>query len=99
MISNPPFSKKVDILNRALELGKPFALLLPLGTIQGQHTFPIMKQGIEVLAFDKRVAFHTNGDMKNYTKGTAFATAYFCKDILPERLIVKELIEYEKPLR
>lgn len=99
MVSNPPFSKKVNVLDRALKLGKPFALLLPLGTIQGQHTFPIMKQGIEVLAFDKRVAFHTKGDMEHYTKGTAFATAYFCNNILPEKLILKKLDEYEKPLK
>ena len=99
MISNPPFSKKVKILDRALKLGKPFALLLPLGTIQGQHTFPFMKQGIEVLAFDKRIAFHTNGNMEHYTKGSAFATGYFCKDVLPEKLILRELKEYERPLK
>ena len=29
LVSNPPFSKKDDVLKRAFSFGKPFALLLP----------------------------------------------------------------------
>lgn len=31
-------------------------------------------------------------------KGSPFATAYFCKDLLPRDLIVEELKFYEKSL-
>ena len=34
LISNPPFSKKNDVLKRAFDFGKPFALLLPVNSIQ-----------------------------------------------------------------
>ena len=32
MVFNPPFSKKVAFLEKALELGRPFAILLPFET-------------------------------------------------------------------
>ena len=35
IISNPPFSLKDKILKRIQELNKPFALLLPLPSLQG----------------------------------------------------------------
>jgi len=34
-----------------------------------------------------------------YKKGSSFATAYFCRDILPRDLILEELREYRKPLK
>ena len=99
LISNPPFSKKDQVLKRCYELGKPFVLLLPANSIQGKSRYKLFKDGIEMLCFDGRIAFHTNGDFKHYTKGSAFASAYFCKDVLPEKLILRELKEYERPLK
>jgi len=37
--------------------------------------------------------------MEEYKKGSSFATAYFCRDILPRDLILEELREYRKPLK
>lgn len=34
LVSNPPFSKKDKILKRAFSFGKPFAMLLPVNSIQ-----------------------------------------------------------------
>ena len=51
MISNPPFSKKDDVLQRAYELGKPFALLLPANSIQGKKRFQIFQNEIQMLCF------------------------------------------------
>ena len=36
IISNPPFSKKDEVLKRLDELGKPFMILLPTNSLQGQ---------------------------------------------------------------
>ena len=99
MISNPPFSKKDEVLKRAYDLGKPFALLLPTNSLQGKTRYEMFKNGIELLSFDGRIAFHTNGDFEKYTRGSAFSSSYFCKDMLPERLILRKLVEYERPLR
>lgn len=98
MISNPPFSKKDDVLQRAYDLGKPFALLLPVNSIQGKKRFKIFHNEIQMLCFDQRIDFHTNGDMENYTKSTPFGSAYFCRDFLPTKLELRELHKYPKKL-
>ena len=98
MISNPPFSKKDEVLQRAYELGKPFALLLPANSIQGKKRFQIFQNEIQMLCFDVRIDFHTNGNMQSPTKGTPFGSAYFCRDFLPSKLEMRELHKYEKSL-
>lgn len=98
MISNPPFSKKDEVLQRAYELGKPFALLLPANSIQGKKRFQIFQNEIQMLCFDVRIDFHTNGNMQSSTKGTPFGSAYFCRGFLPSKLELRELHKYEKPL-
>ena len=51
IISNPPFSKKDDVLKRLQELGKPFAMLLPINSIQGARRFKYLKD-IQLLFFE-----------------------------------------------
>lgn len=99
IVSNPPFTQKNKVLKRLYELGKPFAVLLPLNSLQGVDRYNYFKQGIQLLAFDKRIAFHNPESMSDYKKGVSFATVYFCRDILPRDLIVEELREYKKPLK
>ena len=99
IISNPPFTQKDAVLKRLYEPGKPFAILLPLNSLQGVSRYKYFKQGIQILTFDKRIGFHNPENMKEYKKGSSFATAYFCKDVLPKDLIVEELKEYQKALK
>ena len=97
IISNPPFSKKDAILARLAELNKPYAMLLPIQTLQGQKRFSYFKD-IEMLAFDKRIGYYTDFNFGSIKEGTAFASVYLCKGILPHRLILEELIKYDRPL-
>lgn len=90
IISNPPFSLKDDVLKRLNELGKPYAMLLPLPTLQGQKRFDYL-QGSEVLIFDKRINFWQDEAHNRMAKGVAFASIYVCKDFLPEKLIFEKL--------
>lgn len=99
IVSNPPFTEKDRVLERLYALGKPFAILLPLNSLQGVSRYQYFKQGIQLLSFDKRIAFHNPEDMEHFKRGSSFATVYFCKDVLPKDLIVEELLEYEKPLK
>ena len=99
LISNPPFSKKDKVLERAFSFNKPFALLLPANSIQGKKRFEIFRNEIQMLAFDRRVDYHTNGNMKDYTKGNHFGSAYFCRDLLPTKLEMRRLNKYDRPLR
>ena len=90
IISNPPFSLKDKILKRLYELDCPFAMLLPLPTLQGQKRFQYLKD-CEALIFDKRINYYKNKETKEIQKGVAFASIYICKHILPESLIFEEL--------
>ena len=98
IITNLPFSKKDKMLERLDELKKPFAVLLPMNSLQGLKRFEVFKNGIQILAFDKRIDYHTNNDFEKFKKGNHFASAYFCRDILPKDLIIEELNKYDRPI-
>ena len=98
IISNPPFSKKDEVLLRLDELGKPFAILLPLNSLQGKSRFDVFKNGIQLLSFDQRIGFHTPKSMTTSIEGSPFASAYFCRDFLLRDLIVEKLDKYDRPL-
>ena len=98
IISNPPFSIKDKILERLYEFGKPFAVLLPLNSLQGVSRYKFFSQGIQILSFDQRIGFHSKSNMSFTTEGSPFATVYFCRDILPRDLIVEKLNKYDKRL-
>lgn len=93
IISNPPFSCKDKVLERLYKLGKPFAVLLPLNSLQGNTRYKYFKQGIQLLTFDKRIGFYTPEHTESPVEGCPFASAYFCKDVLPRDLIVEELVK------
>jgi len=63
IISNPPFSIKDDILKRLYELDKPFAILLPLNSLQGKSRYKYFKNGIQILSFDQRIGYHSQQNM------------------------------------
>lgn len=44
IISNPPFSIKDHVLRRLNALGKPYAILFPLPSVQGQKRFEAIKE-------------------------------------------------------
>lgn len=72
--------------------------MLPLNSLQSVDRYKYFRQGIQILAFDKGIAFHSPQSMRDYKKGVSFATVYSCHDILPRDLIIEELTEYGKPL-
>jgi hypothetical protein len=84
IISNPPFSCKLKVLERLYKLDKPFAMLmgLPILNYQEIGQFFIGKQ-LQLLIFDKKVSFDGNP--------ASFNTSYFCKDFLPNDLIFEHL--------
>ncbi|MSA02222.1 tRNA (adenine-N(6)-)-methyltransferase [Lactonifactor sp. BIOML-A3] len=98
IVSNPPFSIKDKVLDRLYSFNKPFAVLLPLNSLQGKTRYKYFSQGIQLLSFDARVSYHDNEHMDKPVKGSPFATAYFCRDVLPMDLIVEKLVAYDRPL-
>ena len=93
IISNPPFSQKDNVLQRLYELDKPYAMLLPIPSLQGQARFPWLKDGLQYLGFDKRINYYTNQDLTQVQKGVSFGSCYLCKKFLPKDLILEEINE------
>ena len=82
VITNPPYSIKDKFIERCYELNKPFALLLPITTLQGNKRGQwFMDKGLELLVLNQRVNFVGGGSSPH------FGVAWFCKGILPEKLI------------
>jgi len=75
IVTNPPFSIKQEFLKRCYQLGKPFALLLPLATFETEKRQSLFKRyGLEIIFMPNRVNFEIPSG-----KGTGawFATAWF----------------------
>lgn len=99
LISNPPFSKKDAVLKRCYELGKPFALLLPINSIQSKNRYDMFKNGIELLSFDTRIGYHDDKTFDKCATSNHYGSAYFCNDMLPEKLVLRKLNKFQRPLK
>ena len=81
IVTNPPYSKKDIFIKKCYKLNKPFALLMPITTLQGNRRGQwFIKKGIELLVLNQRVDFTGKGSPH-------FGVAWFCKGLLPEKLI------------
>ena len=74
ILTNPPYTLKDQFLKRCYELSKPFALLLPLTTLEGKRQKLLKEHGIEIVLLNKRVNFFTPSGQGT---GSWFATAWF----------------------
>jgi len=60
IITNPPYSLKEEFLKRCYELGKPFALLMPLTGLESEARQKLYrKYGIQLIIPNKRFNFET----------------------------------------
>ncbi len=84
IITNPPYKIKDKFLERCYKIGKPFALLMPLRALGAKSRVNMyIEYGIEVLVPDSRINYIYHKQNKN----NWFHTAWFCHNILPEKLI------------
>jgi hypothetical protein len=90
IISNPPFSLKDDVIKRLYELNKPYAVLLPVPSLQGQKRFPYMKD-CQAIIFDKRINYYKSKETKEIQKGVSFGSFYLCRNFMPNDLVFMEL--------
>lgn len=84
IISNPPFTRKLDVLKRLYQLNKPFAMImgLPILNYQEIGKFFLDKE-LQLLIFDKKVSFDGNT--------ASFNNSYFCYKILPKDIMFEHL--------
>lgn len=84
IISNPPFTKKLAVLDRLYKLGKPFAMImgLPILNYQEVGEFFLGKE-LQLLIVDKKVSFDGNT--------ASFNNSYFCNGVLPYDIMFEHL--------
>lgn len=86
IISNPPFSIKLKVLEKLYELNKPFAMLMNLEILNYQvvgNFFFNKDCDLQLLIVDKKVSF--NGNM------ASFNTSYFCNGMLDKSIVFSHL--------
>ena len=78
VVSNPPFSKKLEIMERiAFDLKKPFVLLMNMMAINYQNIgnfFQFLNPKIQFIIPDKKVSFDGNT--------SSFCSGYVCYDFI-----------------
>lgn len=89
IISNPPFTNKRLIFERALSFNKPFALIMSNTWLNDSAPKQLFKdRDLQLLMFDKRMKFMNNGKVQNKI---TFSSSYYCWNFLPKQIIVEEL--------
>lgn len=89
IVSNPPFTNKRKVFERALSFDKPFALLMSNTWLNDSAPVKLFKdKGLQLLMFDKRMKFENNGFVQNKI---TFSSSYYCYKLLPKQIIMEEL--------
>lgn len=93
-ITNPPYGLKYQWLQRSVELGKPFALLVPVEMLGAKKCQDILREvHFEIMLLNRRVNFEMPSGKSD---GQAqFPVMWLCSGILPEKIVFGE-INYPK---
>lgn len=88
IISNPPFTNKRKIFERALSFNKPFALLMSLTWLNDSAPKQLFfEKDLQLLMFDKRIKFIGQGNK------ITFSSAYYCWNFLPKQIVMRKINE------
>ena len=91
IISNPPFSNKKEIFERAFSFNKPFALIMSVTWLNDSSPKILWKKhnsDMQLMLFDERMRFYApNGEKMG---SPTFGSAYFCRDFLPKQIVLYE---------
>ena len=93
MISNPPYKNKRTYWERALDLKKPFALLLPINILSDSIINTTMRERereFQLLIPSKRMRFYNNLNGETGNQPT-FKAAYFGVNIFKEQIILADM--------
>ena len=90
MVSNPPFTNKRKIFERALSFNKPFALMMSNTWLNDSAPKQLFaNKDLQMLMFDKRIKFNSPDGRPN--DKVTFSTSYYCWNFLPKQIIMESL--------
>ena len=89
IVSNPHFTAKRQIFERALSFNKPFALIMSNTWLNDAAPKQLFKEkDLQLLMFEQRMKFLNNGKVQNKI---TFSSSYFCYNFLPKQIIMESL--------
>ncbi|PLR99504.1 sugar-phospahte nucleotidyltransferase [Bacillus sp. T33-2] len=93
IISNPPYSKKGEVLQRLFDLNIPFAMLIGVvGLFESQKRFEMFRDNeFEILYMNRRVAYFKDINEQKPSLNPPFSSVYLCKGMLPKQIIFEEI--------
>jgi hypothetical protein len=93
IISNPPYSKKTEVLMHLFKIGKPFAMLVGIvGLFESQKRFEMFRDNtFEVLYLNRRVAYMKSFESIKCEMNPPFSSIYLCSKILPKQICFEEI--------
>lgn len=84
IVSNPPFTRKLEVLDRLYKLERPFAMVLPLPMLNYQEVGGFfLGKDLQLLIVDKKVSFDGNT--------ASFNNSFFCRNLLPRDIVFAHL--------
>ena len=90
IVSNPPFTNKRGIFERALSFDKPFALMMSNTWLNDAAPKQLFKErDLQLLMFDKRVKFKKPDGTVGHK--VTFSSSYYCYNFLPKQIIMEYL--------
>lgn len=87
IVSNPPFTGKRKIFERALSFNKPFALIMTNTWLNDSAPKKLFKdKDLQLLMFEKRMEFIQTADRPK--NKVTFSSSYYCWNMLPKQIVM-----------
>ena len=88
MVSNPPFTNKRKIFERAMSFNKPFALLMSNTWLNDSAPKVLFREkDLQLLMFRNRIKFLNNEIINNKI---TFSSSFYCWNLLPKQIIISD---------
>lgn len=93
IVSNPPYSIKLEVLQRLFMLDIPFAMLVGVvGLFDSKDKMNLFKnERFEIMYLSPRVAYFKDYDNPVPINGIPYQSVYLCSEILPEQIVFEEI--------
>jgi hypothetical protein len=93
IVSNPPYTVKLEVLKRLFELDIPFAMLVGVvGLFDSKDKMELFKnETFEVMYLSPRVAYFKDYYNPVPISGIPYQSVYLCSGMLPKQIVFEEI--------
>lgn len=93
IVSNPPYSRKGEVIKRLFDIGKPFAMLVGVvGLFESKKRFEMFKSNeFEIMYLNKRISYLASYEDEVAKVNPPFSSVYICHKMLPKQIVFEEI--------